>query len=294
MTALRPMAVPFGSFVLAVMLSILSGSSAGSRLRAAQAGTGQPCCEVCVQVIVLGPAEKGSNKGKAGSKYAALSDQDRADIKARVKVAADLWAKCCVTLKFNPAADLKVLPATPGMVEADGNLIANTLVLYGEFFKEYYSEIAPKCLNLLLIRNGATGTVKTLEPGVDGPFRNGNISSIPDDKMDTAERGGTSMAHEMGHQLRNGEVSAGVPDGDTFVMYFNQLIRKLPSQGGGIISPEECARAYARACESSTSGFKPEVMLPWLIESMTQQGRPDLADDLEKLQRKLEKGKTPK
>lgn len=294
MVSLRPAVVPLGTFVLAVFLSVVSGASARPfLLRTAQEPTGKPCCEVCVQVIVLGPADKGKNKGKGGSKYAGLTAQDRADIQARVKVAADLWAKCCVTLKFDAAKDIKVLPATPGMVEADGSLIANTLVLYGEFYKEHFAEIAPKCINLLLIKNGATGTVKTLEANVDGPYRNSNMSSIPDDKMDPAESGGTSMAHESGHQLRNGEVFRG--DGNEFfLMYGIQNGRKLPSEGGGKISAEECDRAYKRACEVAGAGFMPELALPFLIESMNEQKRPDLAKDLEKLKEKLEKGKTPK
>lgn len=89
---IRGLLVPIASFLLALLLALLNGSSTGllHARRVAQEPTGQPCCDVCVKVIILGPAANGPDKGKGGSKYSGLTAADRKDIADRVKVAADL------------------------------------------------------------------------------------------------------------------------------------------------------------------------------------------------------------
>ena len=294
MAFLRSAAVPATTFVLAVLLSMMAGPGGLHARRLTQQTTGQPCCEVCVHVIVLGPTDKGPNKGKGGSKYSALTAADRQAIQARVQVAKDLWAKCCITLNFDPQTDIEMVPATPDMVGDDGNLVGGFTVP-GEFFKEYFARINPKCVNLLLIKNGQTGTVKTNEMNVDAPSRNGNLSTLPDDALTEAERGGTSTGHEMGHQVRLGDINRNDerPDPEKFLMWFNAS-RTLPSQGGGVIPPEDCQTAYARVCDAGKNGFAPERMIPWLIDALREAGNEKLAKDLEKLQKSLEKGKPPK
>jgi len=223
---MQPIAVPAASFLLAVVIAILSGNPL--RLLARQAA-GNTCNDpvnlpICIRpVSVAGGAEGGTTMN--------FTPQVLADMQTGINA---IWARCCISFTVT-LGDPVVFPKKK-LFNEKGKLIAastdgQTVTMNPLLDKTMQDKNSKKCLNLYYVNDAKENGLKKGED-IKGIGYLGQNGMVVDDNVPPVVN-----AHELGHNLN-------LPHNNTPGNLMEETLKSNPGTG---LNDIQCSDAKNRA-----------------------------------------------